>query len=242
MSQDSSPPVAARPLSFVQRVVGVVVSPAETMASVAAFPRWVDMLLFTTLVIALGMALFLSTDVGKAAYVDQAVAGLESFGQTVNEQMYAGIQRQARFAAWIQGISILVIGPAMAFVIAGVFYGVFTVLGGEAQYRQVLAAVAHAGVISVLQSAFSLPMNYQRQSMSSATNLAVFFPNVAEGSFLASMLGFIDLFWLWYLVVLAIGLAAVYRRKWTSVAAGLFVVYVIIGLAFAAIKAVLGGR
>jgi hypothetical protein len=65
---------------------------------------------------------------------------------------------------------------------------------------------------------------------------------MAEGSVLASMLGFIDLFWIWYLVVLALGLAAVYRRKWTSVAAGLFVVYVLIGLAVAAVKAVLGGR
>ena len=102
--------------------------------------------------------------------------------------------------------------------------------------------MAHAGVISLLQQVFSLPVNYLRQSMSSATNLAVFFPNMAEGSMLASVLGFIDLFWIWYLVVLAMGLAAVYRRKWTSVAGGLFVVYVLIGLAIAAIKAVLGGR
>jgi hypothetical protein len=85
-------------------------------------------------------------------------------------------------------------------------------------------------------------MNYMRQTMSSATNLAVFFPDLAEGSFVASVLGFIDLFWIWYLVVLAIGLAAVYRRRWTSVAGGLFVVYVVMGLAIAAIKAVLGGR
>ena len=41
---------------------------------------------------------------------------------------------------------------------------------------------------------------------------------------------------------LAIGLAAVYRRRWTSVAGGLFVVYVVMGLAVAAIKAFLGGR
>ena len=85
-------------------------------------------------------------------------------------------------------------------------------------------------------------LEMMRQTMSSATNLAVFFPDLAEGSFLASVLGFIDLFWIWYLVVLAIGLAAVYRRRWTSVAGGLFVVYVVMGLAVAAIKAFLGGR
>ena len=56
------------------------------------------------------------------------------------------------------------------------------------------------------------------------------------------MLGFVDLFWIWYLVVLAIGLGAVYRRRWTPVASGLMVVYVLMGLAFAAITAALGGR
>jgi hypothetical protein len=241
MSHDS-PATAAQPLSFVQRVIGVVFSPGETMAGIAAAPKWLDVLLLTTVVSAVGFALFLSSEVGQAAYVDQAVASLESWGQTVTADMYTGIQRQAAYASWIQGISILVLGPVMAVVIAGVLYGVFTVLGGEARFGQVLAVVAHAGVIPLLQLAFTLPVNYQRQSMSSATNLAVFFPNLSEGSFVASVLGFIDVFWVWYLVVLAIGLAAVYRRKWTSVAGGLLVVYVLIGLAVAAFKAVLGGR
>lgn len=241
MSTDSSP-VAAPPLSFVQRVVGVVVSPGDTMARIAAAPRWIDVLMFTTVLVAAGFAAFLSSDVGKAAYVDQAVASLESFGRTVNADIYAALQKQASIAAWLQAGSIVFFSPVMTAAIAGILYGVFTVLGGEAQYKQVLAVVAHAGVVSLLQQAFSLPMNYMRQTMSSATNMAVFFPDLDEGSFLASVLGFIDLFWVWYLVVLAIGLAAVYRRRWTSVAGGLFVVYVVIGLALAAIKAVLGGR
>lgn len=241
MAQDSSP-AAAPPLSFVQRVIGVVISPGETMARIAAAPRWFDVLALTTVLIAAGFALFLSSDIGKAAYVDQAVASIESFGQTVTSEMYTAIQRQADYAAWIQAGSIVFFSPLVGAALAGIFYGAFTVLGGEARYKAVLAVVAHAGVISVLQQVFSLPVNYLRQSMSSATNLAVFFPNLAEGSFLASFLGVIDLFWIWYLIVLAIGLAAVYRRKWTSVAGGLFVVYVLIGLAVAAIKAVLGGR
>ena len=81
-----------------------------------------------------------------------------------------------------------------------------------------------------------------RNSLSSATNLSVFLPNLADGSFLASFLGVIDLFWIWYLVVVAIGLGAVYRRKWTGVAGGLFAVYVLIGLVIATVKVALGGR
>jgi hypothetical protein len=241
MAQDASQP-AAQPLSLVQRVVGVVFSPGETMTRIAAAPRWVDVLVLTTVLMAAGFALFFSSDVGKAAYVDQSVASIESFGGTVTAEMYERLQRQASFATYLQSGTILFFSPLVTAAIAGILFGVFTVLGGEARYGQVLAVVAHAGVISLLQQAFSLPVNFLRETMSSATNLAVFFPNLAEGSVVASLLGFIDLFWIWYLVVLAMGLAAVYRRKWTSVAGGLLVVYVLFGLAFAAIKAVLGGR
>jgi hypothetical protein len=241
MTQDPAP-AAAQPLSLVQRVIGVVVSPGDTMARIAAAPRWLDVLALTTVLVAVGYFVFLGSEVGKAAYVDQAVASIESWGRTVTPEMYTVVQRQAGFMSYIQGATVLFFGPLMCALIAGILFGVFTVLGGEAKYKQVLAVVAHAGVINLLQTAFTLPVNYQRQSMASATNFAVFFPNLADGTFLASVLGFIDLFWIWYLVVLAIGLAAVYRRKWTSVAGGLFVVYVLIGLAVAAVKAALGGK
>ena len=81
------------------------------MARIAAAPRWIDVLALTTVLMAVGFALFLASDVGKAAYVDQAVASIESFGGTVNPEMYAGLQRQAGFMSWIQGASILFIGP-----------------------------------------------------------------------------------------------------------------------------------
>lgn len=241
MAQDSTPPAAA-PRSLLQRIIGVVVAPGETMASVAAHPRAWDVLLLTTVLSAAGVGAFMSTEVGQTAFVDQQVASRESFGMTVSAQDYAGIQRLAGQMAAIQAVTVLFFGPLMTALIAGILYGAFVVLGGEARYKQVFAVVAHTGIISLLQAAFTLPMNYQRQSLSSATNLSVFFPDLSEGTFLASVLGFIDLFWIWYLVVLAIGLGAVYRRKGSSIASALFIVYVIIGLVIAAVKAALGGR
>lgn len=241
MSQDPIPS-AATPRSLLQRIIGVVLSPGETMASIAAFPKAWDVLLLTTVLSAAAVGAFMSTEVGQSAFVDQQVASRESFGMSVDAEAYAGLQRLAGQMAVIQSVTVLFFGPLMTALIAGVLYGAFVVMGGEARYKQVFAVVAHAGIISLLQAAFTLPVNYQRQSLSSATNLSVFFPDLAEGTFLASVLGFIDLFWIWYLVVLAIGLGAVYRRKWTSIAGGLFIVYVIIGLVIAAVKAALGGR
>jgi hypothetical protein len=237
-------PVPAPPpprLSLVQRIVGVITSPGDTFRSVAAHPTWAGVLVVQLVVVAAAFAIFLSTDVGKAAYVDQSVSSIESFGGTVTDEMYEGIRRQAEYARVIQPVSMLVFAPLVTAILAAILYGVFTVLGGESTFRHVFAVVVHAGVITMLQPLFTLPLNYQRHSMSSATNLAVFLPMLEEGSFLASLLGVLDLFYIWYAVVLAIGLAAIYRRRTTPIAVGLLAVFVLIGVAVATLKVALGG-
>lgn len=241
MTETVSGPLAPR-LSLVQRMVGVITSPGQTFRSVAAHPTWFGVLAVQVLVTAAAFGIFLSTDVGKAAYVDQAVSSIESFGGTVNDQMYEGIGRQAEYARFIQPASILVMAPAFTALVAAILFGVFTVLGGESTFKHVFAVVTHAGIVTMLQPLFTLPLNYQRQSMSSATNLAVFLPMLEDGSFLASLLGVMDLFYIWYSVVLAIGLAVIYRRRTTPIAMGLLAVFVLIGVAVATLKVVLGGR
>jgi hypothetical protein len=55
-----------------------------------------------------------------------------------------------------------------------------------------------------------------------------------ESSFLAKLLGTIDLFLIWWVVVLSIGLAVLFKRKTGPVAAGLFIVYGVIAVIVAA--------
>lgn len=241
MTTESTPSAAPR-LSLPSRIIGVITSPGETFRSVAAHPQWVGVLAVQIVVAALAFFVFFSTDVGQAAYVDQSVSSIESFGQTVSDEMYEGIRRQSAYAKYIQPASMLIVGPMVVALFAAILYGVFAVLGGEATYKQVIAVVAHAGIITTLQPLFTLPLNYQRQTMSSATNLAVFLPMLEEGSFLASLLGVVDLFYIWYAVVLAIGLAAVYRRRTTPIAIGLLTVLVAIGVVVASVKVAMGGR
>jgi hypothetical protein len=51
----------------------------------------------------------------------------------------------------------------------------------------------------------------------------------------------IDLFWVWWLLVLAIGLGVLYRRRTQPIAVGLFGVYVVIIVGIAAVMSACGG-
>ena len=127
-------------------------------------------------------------------------------------------------------------------IIAGLAFAVFNAaLGGDATFKQVFAIVVHSGVIITVQQLFALPLAYARESLSSATNLAVFFPFLDEDTFVARMLGSIDLFLIWWSVSLAIGLGVLYRKRTGPIATTLLVIYVTIGLVIAAVKTALAG-
>ena len=102
--------------------------------------------------------------------------------------------------------------------------------GGTATFKQLFAVVAHTGPIGVLAQLFTVPMNFAQGSMTSKTNLAVFLP-MTEGTFLGRLLATIDLFLVWQLIVLAIGLGVLTGAA-PSRSPRLFSVYAVIALAW----------
>ncbi len=238
MSDTATP--AATPASggknLLTRLWGILTSPRETFADVVAHPRWFGMLALVLLVTIGCMAGFLSTEVGKQAWLDQAVRGAESFGGTVTDAQYAQFEKMADYAAPLAAVQIGLISPIITLILAGILFAVFNAaLGGDSSFKQVFAVVVHAGAVTVVQQLFVTPLNFVRESMSSATNLSVFLPMLDESSFVTKFLGTIDLFLIWWVIVLSIGLAVLYRRKTGPIAIGLFVVYGIIAIIIAAV-------
>ncbi len=96
-------------------------------------------------------------------------------------------------------------------------------------------------MIQALGALFTGPLNYFRESMTSATSLSVLLPMLPDGSFAARLAGMVDLFVIWWIIVLAIGLAVLYRRRTQPIALSLFGVYAVIAVGIAAVRAALGG-
>lgn len=240
----NAPGAGAAPaaLSLPARVFGVLFSPRATYADVTARPHCLGMLIVLIAIGASATFGFLSTEVGRQAMLDRQIATLESFGRPVTDEMYLGMERGMNIARVTGPAAQAVFAPLMAAIVAGLLFAIFNaIMGGNATFRQVYAIVVHSGVITTLSSLFVLPLAYAQGSMSGATNLRVFFPFLDEASFLSRFLGSIDLFLLWWLISLAIGLGVLYRRKTAPIANGLIGAYVVIGLIIAAVKTALSG-
>jgi hypothetical protein len=228
--------------SLPARLFGVLVSPRAAYADVVARPRWLGALAVVVLISAAAVFTFMSTEVGQQAALDMQMRQMESFGRTVTDAQYARMEQMAGYSKYFGAAGQLVSLPLMALVIAGIAFAIFNAaLGGDATFKQAYAVVAHSGVIVAVQQFFVLPLDYARETLSSPTNLAVFLPFLDESSFLARMLGSIDLFVIWWAINVSIGFAVLYRKRTGPIATTLLVIYVTIGLVIAAVKTALAG-
>jgi hypothetical protein len=223
-------------MNLVARLIGVLTAPRATFASIAAHPKVLGMLCLTVVLTAFAAALPMTTEAGKQAALDQQVAGMESFGMQVSDEMYAQMQKGTAMLPYTTAASVLVMVPIVTLIIAGILFAVFNAaMGGEARFKQLFAVIVHAGIVSTLGGLFSGLINYFRGGAGSATTLGSLLPMIDEKSFVGRLLGMTDIFVIWWLIVLAIGLAVLYRRKTQPIATTFFVIYAVIALGVAAV-------
>lgn len=237
MTETSASTAEAPQPGLLARIIGVVFSPRETYAAVAARPRAVGVMAVLIVVMAAGQFAFLSTEVGQDITLDQQTRTMEAFGVNVTDAMYTQMERGISRARYTSAASMIAFIPLGNALVAGLLMVVFTMLlGGTGTFKQVFAIVAHAGVISAMQQVFALPLSYA-SGQTSGANLGVFVPMLEERSFAVLFLSSIDLFLLWWVFSLAIGLGVLYKRKTGPIATGLIGLYVVIALVVALIRA-----
>ena len=223
-------------MNVFSRFIGIITAPRATYERVVAHPKWLGMYVLTAAIMAFGAALPMTTEAGKQAAVDQQVSGMESFGMEVSDEMYEQMRRRTAFLPYQTAGSIIIFGIIMSLLMAAILWAVFNAaMGGEATYKKILAIVIHASVISALGQLFTGPINYFRGSVSSATSLGALLPMLDDQSFMGRLAGMLDIFIIWWLIVLAIGLAVLYRRRTQPIAYTLFGIYALIIVAIAAI-------
>lgn len=221
-------------MSVSARIFGVLRSPRRTLQEVASHPRWAPLLVTLTLVTAAAGASVSATDVGQLALVDQWERTALAFGQAVDDSRYADLMAWSRLGPAVAAGNALLAGPGLALVVSLL---VFVWLRGRASYKQVLAVVVHAGVVLAVGRLVAAPLVYARETTSSATTVGAWFSSLDEASPAARFLGAIDLFTLWWAVVLGIGVAVLSGRRARTCAVWIVSVYVGLALVAAAVMA-----
>ena len=227
-------------MSVSARVLGIIRHPRQTLQEVASHPAWVSLLVGLTVATAAAGALVSATEVGQLALVDQRERTVLAFGQPVDDTRYAELQAWSRRGPAVAVATAVIAGPGVVAAVSLLAYGWLQGLRHKTapvSYSQVLAVVAHTGVILAVGRLVAAPMVYARETTASATTLGSWFPGFDETSAVARFLGAIDLFTVWWAVVLGIGLAILSGRRARTCAAWLVSLYVGVALIAAAAMA-----
>jgi hypothetical protein len=244
MNQPVPPPAPAKGL--IARAIGIITSPRATYEDVVRSPRPFGILLLCSVIIGLAQAVPQFTERGRQAALDMQVQQIERWtGNQVSDAQYRAMEQQAKISAYIGPIFVLIGMTIWCLLQTAIYWAIFNaLLGGTATFKQVLAVVTHSLVIGALGLVIGAPIQLWQGtlSMGGPFNLGALVPMLDEGSFLARFLGVVSVFTIWGLIVLAIGLAVLYRRKTANIAIALFLAFGLIGAAFVGVFSRFGGR
>lgn len=228
-----TPPV--RDMGVFARAVGVITSPTETFRAVVAKPRPAAILFLVCLVMSLALGIPQFTEKGRQATLDMQVQQFERFsGQPVSPEVYAQMEKRSHFNGYLTAGSMFIFLPVVSLIFAVLYWGLFnTILGGGATFKEVLAIVTHGQVIGALGAVLGAPIMYAQgqYTTNGPFTLGALAP-MLESGFLSNFLSGIGVFTIWTLIVTAIGLGVLYKRRPGLIAIGLMLAYVAIVAAF----------
>jgi hypothetical protein len=227
------------------RIIGVFTSPKQTFASIAERPSWVaPMLLMMVLATAVGA--MLNTKMNWGDYIRHKAEENARFAQMSEEQKDQAVAGQVKFwTNFSYGVGVVAV-PLSTLIFALIYFGAFNLFrGAGVRYGQAFAITTHAFLPTAISSILALiilPLkSYGDVDPESvvATSLKAYLPESAPKPLLA-LGSSLELFFIWCLVLVAIGFSAANPKKVKlgasfGIVFGLWAVWVLAKVAWAAI-------
>jgi len=223
-----------------RRVAGVLWHPRSTMAEVVRRPAFITIWIALLVVVAICGAVLLSTPVGQQALVDERVRVTEALGGRVDDAAYAALKATPPAMVYLTSGGRLLLMPPVTFFVAVGLVGLARLDRASMSLRTGLAIAVLATVVLAVQQVVATPLHYVRESLTSPTNLSGLLPMLEEGTWASRLLGSIDVFGLWWIWLLAVGLSAATGRPGRRYLWRLGLVYIGIAAVVAGVFAVMG--
>jgi hypothetical protein len=211
--------------SSVGRVVGAILSPTETFASIARRPTWILPLLLW-MALSLGVTAVM---LPKFDWEKMTRDRLEKSGQPVTDEKVQSAVVQGKKIGGVFAYGFAAISPwAVSLITAVVIWGSFKAFGWDSTFKQALGATTHAFLPGMLKAVLLFVLVWRQETVDPQalgdllrSNLGFLVARDSSKA-LHSLLGAIDIFALWSVWLFVIGFAAAAKVKRGS-AAGVIV-------------------
>jgi hypothetical protein len=217
-----------KPMGGASKVLNLFFEPRKLFRSLNLKPTWVVPFIIVAL---LGMGFFYYTYPYIMDQQVQRIQDNDKIPQQARENIIEKLKEQNHPPLWQLGIAPA--GTLVTFVvIAGVLFFVFNVLlGGDSSYRRVFSTYCYSSLVAIPSMIVKFPLIMAKGNMNIQTSLALVLSPDSQGSFLYSVLSSFDIFTIWQVILLSIGLGVMYKFSTKKALVAVLILWVIwIGL------------
>ena len=231
-------------MAILSNIINTYIAPSKVFESIKDF-EWkkaiIPLLILAVLgIISYGIIQDLADDYGY----EKAVSVIENMDRLTDEQKVEQIAKieermeGPQITSWVSsglGGPITVLFMTLIALLVG-----NTFMGGSAKYGQLLNVTAWAFMINILETIVKIPLMLNKWTLEVYTGLGVL--GIGEkGSFINSLLAGMDIFAIWRIILIAIGMGIIYNKKTQPYAVGMLIAWFVLKIIGAGLSSFLGG-
>ena len=231
-------------MSILSNVINTYIAPSKVFESIKDF-EWKKALVPLLILAVLGVISFwaiqdLATEVGYDAAIEK-IDNSSRIPDDQKEEIIANMDERMSGPNYMGWIFSFLGNPISVFFMALIALLVGnTFMGGSAKYGQLLYVTAWAYMISILENIVKIPLMLSKWSLEVYTGLGVL--GIGEkGSFINSLLAGVDIFAIWRIILIAIGMGIIYNKKTQPYAVGMLIAWFVLKIIGAGLNSFLGG-
>jgi len=227
-----------KPMGGASKVLNIFFEPRKVFESLRNKPTWLVPYIIVAL---LGIGSFYFT---YPFIMNQQVEKIRENDKIPEEQKQTIIEKmteQNHPPLW--QIPFAPVGALIVFaILAGVLFFVFNViLGGDSTFRRVFSVYCYSNLIAIPAMIVKFPLIMMKKDIGVQTSLALLLSTDSKGTFLYRTLSGFDIFNLWQVILVSIGLGVLYRYTTKKAFTVVFVLWILLILGMSGLSSLFGG-
>jgi hypothetical protein len=220
------------------KVLNTFFEPRRVFESLRIRPTWLVPVIIVAL---LGMGFFYYT---FPYIMKEQVQNIRDNDRIPEEQKERIIERMGE--AEHPPIWQMAIAPAgtlisLVIVAAVLFFAFNVLMGGDAGFRRVLSVYCYSSLVAIPAMIVKFPLVMMKGNVNVQTSLALLLSPDDKGSFLYSVLSSFDIFTLWQVILVSVGLGVMYKFSTKKAFTTVVILWVVWILAKSGLSSIFGG-
>ncbi|UCB52651.1 MAG: YIP1 family protein [Candidatus Zixiibacteriota bacterium] len=231
-------PPEEKTMGGVSKFFNIFFEPKRVFQSLKIKPTW---LVPVIIVAVLGMGFFYYTFPYIMNEQVQKIRDNDRIPEEQKERIIERITEAEHPPIWQMAIAPA--GTLIALVIvAAVLFFVFNVLmGGDSGFRRVFSVYCYSSLIAVPAMIVKFPLVMMKGNINVQTSLGLLLSPDAKGSFLHSVLSSFDIFTIWQVILVSMGLGVIYKFSTQKAFTTVVILWIVWILAKSGLGSLFGG-